>query len=291
MTPQILKITVLLLLAMLFFQDQIVITIYNETPFNITMELEGEKLIIPRNHALETAIPFSLNHINIMIRGRTVTIPVNGFTSRQHLYIRLNDNVIYAIIKPHNLSIDIKNIEVKTVRYVVGSGLLLQIYLNTSIINNTSVISSIYCTSTRCVDIRSITTTHVEGNHILLTINVEKAKLPFIDVINNSVNIIVGVDNSYIALLYSHDMYTSRLNMHVKTITNTSKVHESMIINEFYTITSRPITSNHENIFQIKTYAQPQHTMISPNEELLLIIAVLVLIISTYVSLKISKGS
>jgi len=255
------------------------------------MELEDKKLIIPQNYTLEIAIPFSLNHINIIVRGHTITIPVNRFTPRQHLHIRLDDSVIYAIIKPHNLSIDIKSIEVKTVKYVVGSGLLLQIYLNTSIINNTSVISSIYCTSTRCVDIRSITTTHVEGNHILLTINVEKAKLPFIDVINNSVNIIVGVDNSYIVLLYSHDMYTSRLNIHVKTITNTSKVQESMITNEFHTITSRPITSNHENIFQVKTYAQPQHTMTSPNEELLLIIAVLVLIISTYVSLKISKGS
>lgn len=291
MMSQILKITVLFLLAMLLFQDQIVITIHNETPFNITMELENEKLIIPQNRTLETVIPFPLNQINIVVKGHTITIPVNRFIPRQYLHIQLNDSVIYAIIKPHNSSINIENIMVKTVKYVVGSGILLQIYLNASIINNTSVISSTYCTNTKCIDVRSITTIHVEGKHILLTINVEKAKLPFIDVINNSINIILGVDNSYIVLLYRRDMYTSRLNMHIKTITNTSRVYESMITNEFYATTSRPITSNYENIIQTKTYVQLQHTTVSPDEELLLIIAVLVLIISTYVSLKISKGS
>jgi len=289
MMSQILKITILLLLATLFSQDQIVITIYNETPFNITMELEDEELTIPQNHALETVIPSSVNQINIMIRGHTVTIPINKFIPKQYLHIQLNNNVVYAIIKSHNLSINIEDIEVKTVKYVVGSGLLLQIYLNTSIINNTSIISSMYCTNTKCIDVRSITTIHVEGKRILLTINIEKAKLPFIDVANNSINIIVGVDSSYIALLYSHDIYTSKLDMHIKTITNTSKVYESLITNEFYTTTSRLMTN--DNIVQTKTDTQLQHVIVSPDEELLLIIAVLVLIISTYVSLKISKGS
>ncbi len=166
------------------------IVLVNNTDTSIKVEINGEIKELNANERKSTSIILG-NQDELIVRGflsNMSSIPwsINCRIYGQNYKLEINVNKEYDVLVitlsplPINVSVDI--VHKKIIRYAVGSG--LSMFIRTRSLNSLNISKSILYSlnNTRSWNTLSITSLNHENGGILVNVNVDRGRFPFIDV-------------------------------------------------------------------------------------------------------------
>lgn len=281
------SLTILLALITAVAMSYTDIVVINNSSYNIEIHVSGMIFEIEAWKNLELKIPKNESTLKIVVNNRSYVLPINMSVSRLYLFLSSKDEIFYAFLTDSNIN-TIEDVKYKLVEYPVGSGIILSIMFAEEIAVDTKIINVTYCTITKCIDVSALSSIKVRGNEIVVAINVEKGRLPFMNIANNSVSLILNTGKSdYLVLLYSKLLSEEPSTSTTSTIATPST--ERISTRLFTFIVTNVQSDDHEsNVLNhlTKSLRVGGGTL----EDLLLLTATLILGISIYLNIRLRKS-
>lgn len=263
------------------------IVVINNSSYDIEIHTGSRIFKIEAWKNLELRIPKNESTLKIVVNNRSYVLPINMSVSRLYLFLSSKDKIFYAFLTSSNINI-IEDIKYKLVEYPVGSGMILSIMFAEEIVVDAKIINVTYCTITKCVDVSALSSIKVRGNEIVVAVNVEKGRLPFMDIANNSVSLILNTSKSdYLVLLYSKLLSEKPSTSTTSTMATPSTEH---ISTRLFTFIATNMQSNDHESNVLNHLTKSLRVESGTLEDLLLLITTLILGISIYLNIRLRKS-